>query len=190
MKVTSVTPTAAAASPSHPDHARWVKEQTLKVEAEYAQKLGLSSRVAEIENQRQLERLANRKQKPRKPKAPKKIDSPEAVAAAGVTQRVAPKRRPIAIPSCKWCGLCLRCKREMRLSMITAKARELDQRAIALTAELVAIGFAANGRRDYRDALGRELPFSRLKGHDRDKAVTQGAEWVCDRSVSFMGQWR
>lgn len=190
MKVTTVTPTAAAANPSHPEHARWVKEQTLKVEVDYAQKLGLSSRVAEVENLRQLERLANRKRKPAAPKKPRKIDSPEAVAASGVTHRVAPKKRPMPVPSCKWCGLCLRCKREMRLVAITAKAKEQDKRALDLVAELVAIGFAATARRDYKDAIGRELPFSRLRGHDRDKAVTQGAEWVCDRSTSFMGQWR
>jgi len=190
VSVKAVTPSTAAASPSHPEHARWVKDQTLKIESEYARKLGLSSRDAETENLRNLERLSNRKQKPRKPKAPRKIDSPEAVAASGVTQRAAPKKPKILPPSCKWCGLCLRCKREIRLTQITAKARELDQRAIALTAELVAIGFAANARRDYKDALGRELPFSRLKGHDRDKAVTAGAEWVCDRSTAFMGQWR
>jgi metallo-beta-lactamase family protein len=58
------------------------------------------------------------------------------------------------------------------------------------TADLTAIMLAALGRKDYKDAIGRELPFSRIAGHDVDKAVTQGIEWVCDRSVSFMGAWR
>lgn len=190
MNIKAVTPSASAASPSHPDHARWVKEVTLAQEVAHAQSLGLSSRHAEAENMRQLERLANRKRKPRKPKAPKKIDTAEQLAKQGVTQRVAPVKKLPPVPPCKLCGQCLRCKRELRMSQIMTKARQQDPKALSLVQELVAIGFAANARRDYRDAIGRELPFSRLKGHDYNRAVTAGAEWVCDRSVSFMGQWR
>ena len=191
MKVTAVTPSAAASNPSHPDHARWVKEQTLAIEARHAQSVGLSSRDAETENLRQLERLANRARKPRKQK-PRKVATPSAeqLAKEGVTVRVAPKRTAPKLPPCKLCRTCLWCKRAIRVSYIGVKARQQDTRALALQNELNAIMFAALGQKDYRDEIGRELPFSRLTGKDVDKAVTAGIEWVCDRSVSFMGQWR
>lgn len=190
MSIKAVSPSAGAANPSHPEHARWVKEQTLAIEANHANAAGLSFRHAESENMRALERLSNRKVKPRKPKAPKKIDTAEQLAKQGVTQRVAPAKKLPPMPPCKLCGLCLRCRRELRMSQIMTKARQQDPKALSLIQELVAIGFAAESRKDYKDAIGRELPFSRLKGYDRDKAVTAGADWVCDRSVPFMGQWR
>lgn len=190
MKVTAVTPVAAAANPSHPDHARWVKEQTLKVEAQHAQSLGLSFRHAETENTRQLERLANRKRKPAKPRKPKRIDTPEQLAKEGVTIRPAPKRKAPQMPPCKLCRVCVWCRRAIRVSHIGMRARQDDLRARALQDELNAIMLAAITRKDYRDALARELPFSRITGHDVDKAVTMGIEWVCDRSIPFMGQWR
>lgn len=190
MKITAVTPSAAASNPSHPDHARWVKEQTLKLEIDNARARGLSFRDAETENTRQLERLANRKRRPPAPKKAKRIDTPEQLAKEGVTVRPAPKRKAPPMPPCKLCRVCVWCKRAIRVSMIGVKARQQDLRALSLQNELNAIVFAASSRRDYRDALGRELPFSRITGIDVDKAVTQGIEWVCDRSIPFMGQWR
>jgi hypothetical protein len=190
VKVTAVTPAAAAANQSHPDHARWVKEQTLKQEVAHARSLGLSSRHAETVNARQLERLANRKRKPPKTKKPRKDWTPEQLAKEGVTQRVAPPRKVPKAPPCKYCRKCVWCKRSIRVSMIGVKSRQQDLRARSLQDELNAIVFAALGRKDYKDAIGRELPFSRIAGKDVDKAVTQGIEWVCDRSASFMGQWR
>lgn len=190
MKVTAVTPSAAAANPSHPDHARWVKEQTLAIEANHASAAGVSFRDAETNNTRQLERLANRKRKPKKPKAPRKNWTPELLAKQGVTVREAPKRKAPPMPPCKLCRVCVWCRRAIRVSHIGLRARQEDMRARALQDELNAIMIAAIRCRDYRDALGRELPFSRIKGHDVDKAVTQGIEWVCDRSIPFMGQWR
>ena len=190
MSVKAVTQSVAAANPSHPDHARWVKDQMLKIEIADAQSRGLSFRDAETINMRQLERLARRKQKPRAPKKPRKDITPEQLAASGVTVRQAPKRKAPQMPPCKLCRQCVWCKRAIRVSMIGIKSRQQDLRARALQDELTAIMFAALGRKDYRDALGRELPFSRIAGVDADKAVTAGIEWVCDRSTSFMGQWR
>jgi hypothetical protein len=46
--VKAVTPSAAAASPSHPDHARWVKERTLKQEIEHATLIGGTLRVSPV----------------------------------------------------------------------------------------------------------------------------------------------
>jgi len=190
VKVTAVTPSAAASNPAHPDHARWVKDQTLRFEMAHAQTVGLSGRAAETENTRQLERLANRKRKPKKPKKTRSDWTPEQLAKEGVTARPAPKRKAPPMPPCKLCRVCVWCRRAIRVSHIGLRARQEDVRARALQDELNAIMIAAIRCRDYRDAIGRELPFSRIKGHDVDKAVTQGIEWVCDRSIPFMGQWR
>lgn len=186
MKITGVTPAPDAASPNHPDHARWVKERTLALEVgQHA-----TFREAETANMRALERLARRKARPRKPKKPAPVPTSEQLAASGVTVREAPKHKPLKMPPCKLCRRCVWCKRAIRVSMIGIKAREQDLVALSLQNELTAIMFAALGRKDYKDAIGRELPFSRIQGADIDKAVTQGIEWVCDRSVSALGQWR
>jgi hypothetical protein len=190
VKVTAVTPSAAAANPAHPDHARWVKEQTLAIEANHARATGLSFRAAESENMRALERLANRKRKPQKKKKTAATPTAEQLAKEGVTVKAAPKRKAPKLPPCKLCRVCVWCKRALRVSHIGLRARQDDLRARTLQDELNAIMIAAIRCRDYRDALGRELPFSRITGTDVDKAVTQGIEWVCDRSTTFMGQWR
>jgi hypothetical protein len=190
VKITAVTPSATAANPSHPDHARWVKEQTLKQEVAHAVANGGTLRDAELRNMIALERLANRKRRPKKAKKPRKDWTPEQLAKQGVTVREAPKKPPPKLPPCKLCRKCVWCKRAIRVSHIGLRARQNDLRAVDLQNELNAIMIAAISRKDYRDAIARELPFSRITGHDVDKAVTQGIEWVCDRSVSFMGQWR
>jgi hypothetical protein len=199
VTVKIVTPADAASSPSHPDHARWVKERTLAVEADHARRVGASLRDAEIANTRQLERLEARKRIKRPVKKPSRKRSAltprneehQRLADAGVIKRPAPVEivKPRASP-CNWCGLCISCKREARLRSIMARARNADVQAHKLTMELVAITFAASSKKDYKDAIGRELPFSRLRGGDAARARIAGAEWVCDRSVSFMGEWR
>ena len=47
MKIESVAPVAAAASPKHADHSRWVKEKTLQLEAAHIQIAGGTFRDAE-----------------------------------------------------------------------------------------------------------------------------------------------
>lgn len=65
MKITAVTPSDAASDPKHPDHDRWVKETTLKIEVEHAKRLGLSFRDAETENAYWLQRAeAKAREKP------------------------------------------------------------------------------------------------------------------------------
>lgn len=201
MSVKIVTPSDAAASPSHPEHARWVKERTLKIEAEHALRSGLTFRDAESNNSKNLTRLDARKRLPKPKRKKRKQQQSTAprneeharLAAAGVIKRPAPPQiaKPNVSP-CNWCGLCLPCKREARLRMIMTSARleGIGSAPYRLTMELVAITFAASAKRDYKDALGRELPFSRLTGVDRVRARIAGAEWVCDRSTSFMGEWR
>lgn len=195
MSVKAVTPSDAAKAPNHPDHARWVKDVTVKREHEHAIMTGGTARDAEKANALSLERLDARKRhaKPQKPK--KKVDAAKRevthadLIAAGVTKKPATIRK-VEARACNFCGLCKRCRRELRVSQIMAKAREGDRRAHALTMELVAVMFAAQRRVDYKDAIGRELPFSRLHGLARDRAATAGVENACDRSVSFLGEWR
>lgn len=193
MSVKAVTPSDAARNPKHPEHARWVKEQTLKREIEHANMLGLSSRAAEDANSANLIRLDARRRLA-KPQAPKKPQQPqvthEELRASGVTKK-APKVRPQPkVPPCKYCGACIKCRRELRVRAIMALARQGDTRALALTNELVALVFAQQKRKIYRDHIGRELPFSDLQGRDRIRANNAGIEAVCDRSVSFLGEWR
>lgn len=194
MTVRAVTPHDGARHPSHPDHARWVKEQTIKREIEHARSTGGTLRDAEAANARSLERLDNRKRikkpraKPKKRETAKREVTSADLLAAGVTKKIAPVQAAPASP-CNWCGLCRRCKREARLRVIMTKAREGDPLALSLVWELTAMGFAAQKRTDYRDSLNRELPFSRLRGHDRNRAITLGAEWVCERSTPILGAW-
>jgi hypothetical protein len=191
VKIVPVTPGVAASSPTHPDHARWVKERTLAREIAQAASEGLGIRVAEERNARALERLSNRRPKPKKAKPTRRDPvTHEQLKAAGVTKRAPKPRKLPPMPPCRLCRTCIWCKRTFRMSQIRRRAVELDQAALGLMQELVAIMLAAQQCKDYRDALGRELPFSRIQGVDVDKAVTQGIEWVCDRSTTFMGQWR
>ena len=189
MKVTAVTPSDAAASPTHPDHARWVKEQTLKREILHAQSVGLSARDAETTNMRALERLANRKQRPAKPKKQRaKAIKPETFAEAGVSVREAPKQKaPVSV--CNFCGKCRTCRRDMRMVAIIQKGKQGDTAAEAMAWEIVGLLMASQQGSDYRDAAGRHYPFSIMNKRDRARAYIAGVEHVCDRSIALMGGW-
>jgi hypothetical protein len=195
VSVKIVTPSDAASSPSHPDHARWVKERTLGIEADHARTIGQSFRDAEtanIENLIRLDARRNQKRKPQK-KAPKqtaKVALDPEHARIKEVKKTIPKIRTAPASKCNYCGFCRKCKRERRVSEIMAAARGGEQRAHHLAMEMTAIVMAMGSRRDYKDAIGRELPFSRLTGADTMKALVTGCEWACDRSVSFLGEWR
>lgn len=185
MSVKAVTPSAAAASPLHPDHARWVKERTLGMEARHAAETGGTLRQAEDANRRALERLAKRPQRAVAKPAARKPLTREETKASGVTRKLAaPKQdkvHKVSARDAKWA---------VRVSQIMDLGRKGDRRAHSLAMEVVAIKIAMSARRDYKDAIGRELPFSRLKGASLERAVRAGMEWVCDRSVSLLGAWR
>lgn len=179
------------------DKARALKERTLKIEAEHAQRMGGTFRDAETANMRLLERLEARKrlrkiaaagpaQKPKRKETPG-ITKKE-LAGENVTRKPA---APIvqAAPSCKYCGTCRWCKRFQRTALIMRKAREGDKVAQGLAYELVGIALAANERSDYRDVMGVEYPFSRIRGQTAIRAVNAGIEAVCDRSVRLLGAW-
>lgn len=192
MKISAVTVPDAASDPKHPDHERWVKEYTLKMEVEHAQRLGLSSRHAETENQRLLERSAQIA-KDKKPTAAKKR-KPAAItpeqsrktraerkAARGVTVRHAkPLVAGAKLSPCGRCGTCRRCKREKRIFAMSLKAREGDLKFAVVLWQLAMYAQQA------QDGTGR---FVGVKPADANRMVIARLEEVCDATVKTMGPW-
>lgn len=196
MTVKAVTPAPDASNPAHPDHARWVKEKTLEMEVRHAQTVGGTFRDAETQNNAALIRLENRRARKRLSRqgrkreiaAQRKIAGREItrkeLSDAGVTRRPASpilKPPPIAAVDRPWA---------FRIARIMELGRQGDRRAIQLALEVVAIKMAVSAKRDYKDAVGRELPFSRLRGASVHRAVRAGMEWVCERSIPLLGAWR
>lgn len=187
-----------AASPSHPRHAQWVKEQTLAMEIAHQRRIGGTLRDAEDINRAALERLEARKRAGVEAGREPEDVEPNAGRAAreaardelGLTRQIAPVL-PVASSPCEYCGKCLRCKREARVHAIHERARQGDQFALALTWELVGAMLAHQARRDFKLHDGRVVPFSRmLLDGERNVAFLEVASGVCDRSVRLLGAWR
>lgn len=191
MSIKATTPTQAAASPSHPDHDRWVKEQTLRREIEHASALGLSFRDAETTNIRNLERLAARKRdfKAPKPRAAKPQPDRAALADAGVSKRVAPVKS-IPTSRCGHCGVCHGCKRERRMALIMDKARKGDVKLLALAWDITGLVLASQARNRYQDLGGRRYDFHEMAGRTRIRARNAGIDAACDASIPLLGNWR
>lgn len=191
MKVEPVTPSDAAASPSHPDHARWVKERTLAIEVRHAQNLGLPARVGEAENARLLQRmdaLARNERSAVAPPTRSRIIDPSKVeweerrrAAAGVVRRKLKQRTVRDISPCGRCGTCRACMRERRVQVICKLALKQDVAATTLVTKLLGTISDANACR------GR---FEAMAQRDRDRAVERVTEDVCDATIPTMGEWR
>ena len=189
MKVEAVTPTADASSPAHPDHDRWVKDYTLKMEADHAKRLGLSFRDAEDENNRQLVRSeAIAKAAPQRAATPPRTDSKppreghaDRVAKRGVLKRP-PKRRVVGaqLSPCGRCGTCRRCKREKRVFLMTQKAKAGDLKYVVI---LWNLGIYAQ---QAKDGTG---PFVGIKPRDANRMVIRKLEDVCDGTVPSLGPW-
>lgn len=176
MKVTAVTPAATASDPNHPDHERWVKEHTLKMEVEHAQAVGLSLRDAEAENVRMLERSAQiAKAKPQKPK---NVGHQERKAHRGVTTRSvsAKEEKP---KGCK-CGLCNACKRAQRISLIMQMGRQNSVLG-DLAKKLMVVSLQASS------GTGQ---FLGLNKRDCARALHTYVDAACDASVPVLGRWR
>lgn len=193
MSIKLVTPAAGAASPSHPDHSRWVKERTLEIEARHVHAIGGSIRDAEDANARNLIRLDARKRenKPKPVKRPVDAGRREIthadLKAAGVTKRAA-KVTPIAAYKCKHCGLCRRCRREARVAEIMRRNRQGDSTVMALANSLAVMVLAHGLRKLYRDG-SVEFRFHELEGFHRSRALIAATELICERSASTMGPW-
>lgn len=194
MSVRLVTPAATASSPSHPDHARWVKERTLEVEARHANVIGGSIRDAEDANARNLIRLDARKResKPKLVKQAVDVGSREITHAdlkeAGVTKRRAQVVK-VAPYRCKHCGMCRRCKRELRVSEIMRRNRIGDSSVMAYANSLAVMVLAHGLRKLYRDG-SVEFRFNELDGLQRNRALLAATELICERSSATMGAWR
>jgi hypothetical protein len=201
MTIAAAKPSPAAASPKHPEHARWVKDQTLKIEVDHARAMGGTYRDAEVANERSLARLAGRRRDRARPdpvprKAPPSAAERQAKRAAeGVTfQPVAPVTL-IPAPKCKACGRCIRCRREERTKLILQKGREGDPAMQWLALNFVAILFGLQKRTDTkiaptRRSRGREVPFSRMRHQQRINAFLDAAAAICDWSARMLGSWR
>lgn len=194
MSVKLVLPAATASSPSHPDHARWVKERTLEVEARHAHVIGGTIRDAEDANNRNLIRLDARKRenKPKPVKRPvdagKREITHSDLKAAGVTKRQA-RVAKIAAYKCKHCGLCRRCRRELRVAEIMRRHRIGDSAVKDLANSLAVMVLAHGLRKLYRDG-SVEFRFNELEGFQRDRALVSATERICEQSSATMGAWR
>lgn len=188
MKVTAVTPAAAASDPAHPDHDRWVKETTLKMEIEHAKRLGLPVRAAEAENARMLERSARiaREAKPAQKKkpaaiAPRKTRQQRLIERAVTIRAATPEPSRFELSPCGRCGTCRRCMRERRILLIIQKAKAGDREMSKLAWEISACVLDAQG------GTGR---FANMLPRDANRVVIEKAESICDRSVRWLGDWR
>ncbi len=194
MSVKLVTPSAGAASPSHPDHARWVKERTLEVEARHIHVIGGSIRDAEDANARNLIRLDARKRENKPKPVKQRVDAGKRevthsdLKAAGVTKRRAQVTK-IAAYKCKHCGMCRRCKRELRVAEIMRRNRNGDTSVHALANSLAVMVLAHGLRKLYRDG-SVEFRFNELEGLQRNRALLAATELICERSSATMGAWR
>ena len=193
MTIKAVTPSDAAASPSHPGHDRWVKERTLAMEANHIALVGGTFRQAEDANIVALNRMASRqaaarpRQKPAKRK--RRTVTAAELAEAGVTKKAAPiVQAPIS--PCSHCGVCMRCKRERRVLAISSGAKAGNLDLAALMWELSGLLLASQMGTNYRGQTGVEYPFGRVAPTERGRMRDAGFTFVCDRSIAILGEWR
>lgn len=190
-EVSAITPVAAAASPSHPDHDRWVKEKTLKMEVEHAKVTGGTLRDAETENNRLLERmdaLARTEKAPAAPRKPEpsRIVKPRKSREQRMLERAVTinKARPVIdarkLSPCGRCGTCRGCMRERRIFAIILKSKEGDRTMLKLAYEMAQTAISAVG------GSGR---FAHMTPEQANRVVQRKAEDICDRSVRWLGPW-
>jgi hypothetical protein len=200
--IVGVSPARTAQDPKHPDHARWVKDHTLKMEAEHAQKTGQVFRNAETANLRNLERLDGRKRvRPSQPRRPKKSagerreERAKQLRDQGVFVNPVAKVIPAAAASCNKCGQCERCRREARLIAIAAKAREGDLAMMFLMDQCTALVLASQKRIDAKiaptiNSPRRVVPFSLLGTRERNRLFVSALNAICNWSVRSLGAWK
>lgn len=153
-----------------------VKDATLKMEVEHAQRLGLPTRVAEAENVRMLER-SERIAKDAKPAPAKRTDHQQRKADRGVTSKTAkPELSILKLSPCGRCGTCRNCFREKRVLLIIQKRKEdrfLGRLAQTLISAALRVG-----------------KYSLLSERDFSRAIAATAEEACNLSVPRLGEWR
>lgn len=181
MKIAAVTPPDAASDPAHPDHDRWVKDRTLKMEIEHAQRVGLTLRDAESENARLLARAEQKaKQAPvvAKPGTSSTRARARRHADRGITRK-APKK-PAHTRECV-CGTCTPCRRKMRVAAIFQR-RNAGDVTMKQHADDLFMAFLA--------ATTSKGAFTGLRPRDARRALAAKVDSICDSTVFFMGPWR
>lgn len=190
MKVTAVPIADGASDPAHPDHDRWVKETTLRMEIEQAKRMGQSLAAAEANNRRLLDR-AERIAKDKAARLTKKKSPPaieqerksrlQRLQERAVTVRAAqPLVSPLKLSPCGRCGTCRPCMRERRVLAIIEKARAGDLVMLDMAWKMTACAL---------DAQGGSGRFANVSKSDRDRIVAQVAEEICERSTRWLGKW-
>lgn len=186
---------AAASSPSHPDHTRWVKERMLEREVSWLRGLGLDpgARAVEQKIDEGMLRLAARKREKRQLRdirqpatRPDRDVARELAAESGYDfHRGAPRPLPVRAPRpfypCLHCGVCDRCRREKRAMNIIRMARAGDDQCTPLAYAIIGAAMRAQAR---------SHEFEGLTSHDANRVLTRIIEDVCDKSVRFAGAWR
>lgn len=178
MTITAVTPPDAASDPKHPDHDRWVKDRTLKMEIEHAQLVGLTLRDAEAENARLLARAEQKAKESGpvvKPPRTPSIAREQRHAERGITRK-APKKARLECA----CGLCVPCRRKLRVLAIF-QHRAADPGMKMLGDDLFAAFLGAS------TGVGS---YKGLSKRDAKRALSIKIDAICDRSVYKLGAWR
>lgn len=185
MKVSAVTPTADASSPSHPDHDRWVKEKTLAMEVAHAQVLGGSLRDAETENIRLLARMDALARAERPSVTPPRKSRRQRFLERAVEVREALPRPAtltwLGSSPCGRCGTCRACLRERRILAISHMAtKERDPWALKSMWSIALFMFKISSNAG---------EFRGLTKSDARRRVEVAAEKLCDESVAKLGAW-
>jgi hypothetical protein len=179
-----------------------VKDSMVRREADWLKTLGGTVSTREIESRvnRGLERLYARRREavPEKlrPTKPQSNDRQQRTldrltAKSGGEMWIKPAA-PIRQrgPRCKWCGVCVDCKRASRLRTIQTLGRQGDTDCAMMSWDFVALVNAFTKGSAYRDVLGRAVNFADMRPAQRRKVFVGAIESICDRSVSKMGAWR
>ena len=177
MTIAAVTPPDAASDPKHPDHDRWVKEHTLKMEIEHAQAARLTLRHAESENARLLARAEMKAKEAPTPMAkPSRLARENRHAARGITRKDPKKQKP----ECA-CGICVPCRRKMRVAAIFQRRKAGDMTMKQFADDLFTSFLAATTSKG---------AFACLRPKDAKRALAAKVDRICDASVFLMGAWR
>jgi len=179
VKVTPISVPDSASDPAHPDHERWVKDRTLKMEIEHAKAVGLSLRDAEVENRRLLERTEQIAKAAQQQTSKKRnVGNAERQARRGVTKRAVADIGDVQA-RCS-CGRCIGCMRSKRIMLIMQRGRE-DSTIGEIAKKLMVVSLQASAGKG---------PFLGLDRKDRERALHAYVDAACDASVRLLGAWR
>lgn len=156
-----------------------LKDSTLKMEMDHAKAVGLSSREAEAENVRMLERSEQLAKA--QPIAPKKTKQERKDELRGrVVKRSFQEESKWNKPKQCRCERCIGCRRRLRIVEIMQKARQ-DPFLGGLAQKLMLASLQASG------GTGS---FAGLSKPECERRLNAAVNEACDASVKILGQWR